>query len=98
MPSFLLVVASVLLPVYLLYTRYSHGLNRFNGPFLASISQVWGLWHAHTVVEGPIYMDLHRKYGEIVRIGPKELLFAEPQAIQEIYGAKGAAQKVRSLS
>ena len=94
MAFFLLSGCLVLFVVYLFYPRYSRGLHKFNGPFLASISNIWRLWYAHTVVQRPMYVDVHRKYGDIARIGPNELSFSDPRAIQEIYGPKGASQKV----
>lgn len=30
--------------------------------------------------------DLHQRYGEVVRVGPNELVFTHPEAIQDIYG------------
>jgi hypothetical protein len=38
--------------------------------------------------------DIHEKYGDIVRVGPNELSFADPKAIHEIYGPGGSSQKV----
>jgi hypothetical protein len=37
--------------------------------------------------------NICREYGDIVRIGPKALSFANPQAIHDIYGPKGTPQK-----
>lgn len=44
-----------------------------------------------------MYADIHEKYGEIVRVGPNELSFANPKAIRDIYGRGGSSQKVESL-
>lgn len=40
-----------------------------------------------------MYADIHEKYGDIVRVGPNELSFADPKAIREIYGPGGSSQK-----
>jgi hypothetical protein len=32
------------------------------------------------------HIDLHRKHGDIVRLGPNVLSFADPRAIKTIYG------------
>ncbi|PVH70068.1 cytochrome P450 [Cadophora sp. DSE1049] len=74
--------------------RYSRGLNKFNGPFLASFTNAWKLWYAITGAQKQIYVAEHEKYGEIVRVGPNELSFSNPQAIHDIYGARGLSQKV----
>ena len=78
----------------LLRARYSRGLNKFNGPFLASITNFWKVWYAFTSSQKRMYADVHEKYGDIVRVGPNELSFADPKAIREIYGPGGSSQKV----
>jgi benzoate 4-monooxygenase len=32
--------------------------------------------------------DLHKKYGDFVRISPNHISIADPKAVQEIYGHK----------
>jgi hypothetical protein len=88
------VACLVIFAIYLLLTRYSRGLNKFNGPFLASFSNLWRLWYALGSSQKQLYVEIHRKYGDIVRLGPNELSFADPQAIHDIYGPNGASQKV----
>ena len=85
---------TVLLLLYLLRIRYSKGLNKFPGPFLASFTDLWKIWYVYTTPERDLYVNVHRKYGDIVRIGPKQLSFADPRAINEIYGTGGGNQKV----
>lgn len=80
--------------LYLLRIRYHAGMNKFNGPFLASFTDLWKVWYTYTHGTKPIYVDLHEQYGDIVRVGPKDLSFADPRAIREIYGPRGANQKV----
>lgn len=78
----------------LLRTRYYRGLNKFDGPFLASFTNLWKLWYAFTGSQKQMYVDIHEKYGDIVRIGPNEISFADPKAVRDIYGPKGSSQKV----
>lgn len=33
-----------------------------------------------------ILLELHRKYGDVVRVGPNELSFASPESFKDIYG------------
>ena len=93
--SRLLVTSVVIWVLYLLRVRYSRGLNKFPGPFLASFTDLWKIWYIYTTPEQNLYLDIHRKYGDVVRIGPKQLSFADPRAINEIYGTGGGNQKVR---
>ncbi len=44
-----------------------------------------------------MYVDVHEKYGDVVRLGPNTLSFADPRAILDIYGTKGSDQKVDIL-
>lgn len=92
----LLPLLAIALLLSCLQARYSRGLNKFPGPYLASFTDLWKLWYArhNSLKENTVYLDVHEKYGDVVRIGPNSLSFASPQAIQEIYGTKGSQQKV----
>lgn len=65
---------------------FFHPLKRYPGPKLWAASMLpWGFsfmsgnWH-HKI------MELHAKYGHIVRIGPNELSYDVPEAWEDIYG------------
>ena len=94
-------VALLVLVLYLLRNRYSGGLNRFDGPFLASVTNLWKIWNVcwfnMPSNRNDHYVNLHRTYGDVVRIGPRNLSFADPRAVPEIYGTKGSQIKVRHL-
>ena len=64
--------------IYVFYGRCSRGLYKFNGPFSASFSNLWRLWYAFGNSQKQIYVDVHRRYGDIVRLGPNDLSFADP--------------------
>lgn len=96
MVSNLWILGIVLLGFQLLRIRWSRGLNQFDGPFLASFTNLWKVWYAFHSSQQHIYVDIHRKYGDIVRIGPNTLSFADAQAIYDIYGPKRTPQKVQS--
>jgi hypothetical protein len=82
---FWLSLASSLIIAYLASIRYQRGLRKFNGPFLASFTDIWRLWEAYWYSDRVTYIRLQAKYGKIVRMGPRTLLFTEPDAIKEIY-------------
>ena len=42
-------------------------------------------------------IQLHNKYGPLVRIGPYHVSVADSEALKVIYGADGRYHKVRSL-
>ncbi|KAF2821312.1 cytochrome P450 [Ophiobolus disseminans] len=80
------VLACSLYPLgYIIYNIYFHPLARFPGPKtwaaarLAYVLSLWSGWLHRDVQE------LHRKYGDIVRIAPDEISFARPDAYNDIY-------------
>lgn len=91
-----LLAAIAAVTLYFLSSRYSRGLNRFPGPILASFTDLWKVWNAYhaSTARNDTYVDIHKKYGDVVRIGPNNIVFADPQAISEIYGTKGSQEKV----
>ncbi|KAE8408715.1 cytochrome P450 [Aspergillus pseudonomiae] len=68
-------------------------LSGIPGPSLAAYSRLWKLYtvwkgdHHHTEI------DLHRKYGPLVRTGPRQISVSDPKAIPIIYGINGAFTK-----
>lgn len=88
--------ASVILCAsYLLYNRYHRGLSKYPGPFLASLTDWWrfvDVWKRRPEVT---HIKLHEKYGDVVRLGPNTLSFANPAAPKAIYGLNKGFIKVR---
>ncbi|KAF2102472.1 cytochrome P450 [Rhizodiscina lignyota] len=74
-----------LVSFYVLYNRYGYGLNRYPGPFLASVTDLWQVYAASNYGRH-FLIDLHEKYGDIVRIAPNKLSFANPTAIKDMLG------------
>ena len=78
----------------LVQLRYQRGLHQFNGPFLASFTDLWRYFSARFAGHEVPARALQRKYGDVVRIGPNALLFNDPQAVSDIYGAGKDMTKV----
>ena len=77
-----------------LYDIFFHPLRKIPGPFLARFSQTWrniryfrGSWHSDVV-------QLHRTYGNVVRIAPNEVSFVDPAALKDLYGLGKQVYKV----
>jgi hypothetical protein len=64
--------------------RYQKGLNKYDGPFLASFTNFWRLWQWLVYYDRCPYPSVV-KYGRIIRVGPNTLLFNDPEAIKDIY-------------
>lgn len=63
--------------------------NHVSGPFLASISNIPRLMWARSGHAHQIHIDLHRRYGKLVRLGPNAISVGEPLEVPQIYGTTG---------
>ncbi|KAJ6075992.1 cytochrome P450 [Penicillium canescens] len=89
----LLIAAFLVLFIHLLRNKYGRGLAMLPGPWLAAYT---GLWRWKDVRSGKAHqraIELHRKYGPIVRIGPHHVSISDPQEIKNIYGLKSGYTK-----
>ncbi|KAI0970068.1 cytochrome P450 [Xylaria arbuscula] len=83
---------------YVLYQCIFSPLAVFPGPFAAKLSKGW---RAYVTYRGRWHRDLvaaHRRYGPVVRIGPRELSVTDPEAFLQIYRVSGAYAKSASYS
>ncbi|KAI0533334.1 cytochrome P450 [Xylaria digitata] len=82
---------AILVPVFLIgwmgYKRYASPLRSIPGPFLASCTRLWKI--RSTIGENTHWehIDLHRKYGPVVRIGPNEVSFSSPHVARNLLSA-----------
>ncbi|CAH0055590.1 unnamed protein product [Clonostachys solani] len=66
--------------------KFHHGLHKYPGPFLASFTDWWRFWDVYRRRPEVTHLKLHRKHGDVVRLGPNYLSFANPDALKSIYG------------
>lgn len=94
----LLLAVLPLLAAYIMYSVLMHylkrGLNRYPGPWLATLTSFW-YWrdvktnkHQHQLVK------MHRQYENVIRIEPNTLSIARPDFVLKIYSAKDEFLKV----
>ncbi|CAK7205847.1 hypothetical protein SEUCBS139899_008626 [Sporothrix eucalyptigena] len=79
-------VAIFVVLAYLAKNRYGRGLNKYPGPFLASITNWWRFYDVYKRRPEVTHRRLHEKYGGVVRLGPNTLSFSDPRALKTIYG------------
>lgn len=79
-------VVLVLVLEYLGKNRYRSGLSKYPGLFLASLTDWWRFVDVLGRRPDITQNKLHQKYGDVVRLGPNFLSFADPAAIKAIYG------------
>ncbi|KAF7556309.1 hypothetical protein G7Z17_g1508 [Cylindrodendrum hubeiense] len=72
--------------VDIVYNIFFHPLRHIPGPFLAKFSHAWrnhryfrGSWHDDT-------LELHHRYGNVVRIAPGEVSFVDEHGLKSLYG------------
>jgi hypothetical protein len=70
-------------------------LRHIPGPFFASLTNLHRLLWVLGNKAHDIHIDLHRKYGDVVRIGPNVVSIANPAEIPRIYDYSGRFAKVR---
>lgn len=70
------------------YNRYFHPLKDFPGPFWASITSLWYYRAIIASKHDDYQLEIHRKYGPMVRLAPGHIQIADPEAIETIYGPK----------
>ena len=88
-------VAAVLaLTAYLLSNYFNHGLNKYPGPFVARFTNWWRFYDVYKRRPDITDLKLHRQHGDVVRLGPNKLSFANPAAIKQIYGLNKGMTKV----
>ncbi|OQV00811.1 hypothetical protein CLAIMM_06259 [Cladophialophora immunda] len=69
---------------------FLHPLSKFPGPWYAKLTKWTGVYHSWTGYLHVWLPSLHAKYGDIVRIGPNELSFADAGAVKYLHGPQGA--------
>ncbi|KIW01726.1 uncharacterized protein PV09_06903 [Verruconis gallopava] len=82
-----------------IYRLYLHPLAKFPGPPAAAATRLWkGYIECGLRISFCHFLEeLHRKYGEVVRIGPNELHFSNPQAYHDIYNNKNRWDKEKQV-
>lgn len=86
-------VIGFLVLVYIVYYRYLHPLAKYPGPPLASVTSLWKTYHLWNLHLPHTLVRLHEQYGDVVRVGPNDLSFRNPDAVNTIYKAGRQLQK-----
>lgn len=87
-------IGASLLVAWLVRNRYHNGLNKFPGPLAASLTDWWRFFDVWNRRPDITHNRLHEKYGDVVRLGPNVLSFADPAATKSIYGLNKGFIKV----
>ncbi|KAJ2903621.1 hypothetical protein MKZ38_009564 [Zalerion maritima] len=81
------VIMPALLVSRCLYKRYASPLRKYPGPFLASFTRLWKVLSTYSGRTHLKHIELHLKYGPIVRIAPNEISISSPEAARLVLSA-----------
>ena len=88
-PQYAILVVCLSIVASALYNRYFNGLNHVPCPLLASCTNLWRAYHVWKRRPELLHIELHEKYGPLVRAGPRTILVSDPNAVSVIYALKG---------
>jgi hypothetical protein len=81
--------------LFLLHTLQVYWrLRNIPGPFWAKVTNIPRLSWVWSRRAHSIHIDLHRKYGPLVRFGPNMVSCGDPAEVPNIYGFSGKYRKV----
>ena len=81
--------------VFILYVvRQRMKQSHIPGPFLASITNIPRMRWGYSGRAHEIHIELHKRYGNLVRLGPNCISVGDPLAIPQIYGTGANFPKV----
>lgn len=87
---------AVLVLTKALINKYGNGLGQVPGPFLAGFTDLWRVLIVWGRRPEAVHINLHKKYGNVVRLGPRAVSVADGQAVKVIYGLNSGFTKVRT--
>ncbi|KAH8808674.1 toxin biosynthesis cytochrome P450 monooxygenase [Xylogone sp. PMI_703] len=79
----------IIIIAYLTYNVYFHPLSSYPGPFWSCATHIPRVRALLTGKLSYYVLNLHEKYGDVVRIGPNELSYNNAEAWKDIYGHRG---------
>ncbi|KAF2497376.1 cytochrome P450 [Lophium mytilinum] len=97
-PFFLIAGSIIFLVAYQVHQSRTAGLNDIPGPWLAKYTNLWRLLETKKTGGDADYMhEMHKKYGDVVRVGPHAVNVADPANIPAIYGNKARLHKPSAI-
>ncbi|KAI3328827.1 cytochrome P450 [Ustulina deusta] len=70
----------------IIYNLFFHPLAKVPGPLLGRSTLLWRFWDTTSGKHHKHMLDMHAKYGHVVRVSPNELSFSTVQSYRDIYG------------
>lgn len=88
---------AVSLLVYIILVRTLSPLGGIPGPFWASITNLWIVHKTRQLHRQSLDVELHKKYGPLVRIGPNIVSVGSPSVVKTIYSKSNCPKAAPAL-
>jgi hypothetical protein len=88
----------LLIATKLIWDVFFSRLRSIPGPTLAKVTDVWRAVHAYGGRIDLKHVQLHRKYGTAVQVGPNCVSISDPALIRIIYSTRNPWKKVRYIA
>jgi hypothetical protein len=89
-----IIVLFTLVAINFLSNYFYNGLHKYPGPLFAHCTNFWRFLDVLKGQPHLTHLQLHRTHGDIIRIGPNVLSFANPKVLRTIYGLNRGFVKV----
>lgn len=89
-----LAVIGILCVTKLICDIFFSSLRSIPGPSLAKLTDLWRAFYTHGGRVDVKHLELHRKYGPAVQIGPNCVSISDPGLIRTIYSTRNPWKKV----
>lgn len=86
-------LGAIVLVVQYVVAYLSSPLKRIPGPFLAKFSNIWRFYSHYRQTHIETQKELHKKHGDVVRLGPNVVSIADASLLKTIYSTRGTFLK-----
>jgi hypothetical protein len=91
--SALLIILSIII-TRLIRNKFSHGINNIPGPSIAAYTDIWRAFKTWKGDMEQTQLQLHKKYGPVIRVGPNSVSISDIGAVSTIYRFSNRFNKV----
>ncbi|KAJ4368605.1 hypothetical protein N0V86_009512 [Didymella sp. IMI 355093] len=88
-------IGTIALVIQYVVTYLSSPLKKVPGPLLAKFSNIWRFYNHYGQTHIETQKELHKKYGDVVRLGPNTVSVADASLLKTIYSTRGTFLKVQ---
>lgn len=82
---------------YTVWSLANSPLRHIPGPILARLTDAWRMYDVWKGWADETQLRLHRRYGSVVRLGPKFVSISDPRMMGKIYATRGLFRKASIL-